>query len=454
MRTPTESELLVINGNSQKLSKNELKKLYDMGGVITPYAWATLVDNVSQDEVPIIYTADELYNLSKNKKLIPGHIYYTEYYGELRNLELINGLTSIQIIALKALSTSEFARGYDFNGRSFNIEFQYTEYDAEYDDYIIHYGSAYRANVKAKVSYINSAGEFANDTRTIPIVIIDRNNYEMMEGGTGIILYTDLYNPFNTRIYNSESDNMFECISYSLYCMIDSMTNSLDVRLNHSFQENGTEFNITINDSIQDYEPLKYVIQLNDIIDANNNYFEKFDYGTSFTRDLSSPSGGLYYKFKCIINSYNNKIYGSSIIALRNCKNNIIENSIFKAADSNNNKIINSINIGHMIWTKDEWTDSVYELASFLNNCEFIDCRNMVFEPSLPDDYLPETINSESYNVNNIRFRNIKNYSSKQTVYFNCVRPMNSSFIELSQKETKEININGYTTTVDIVKLN
>lgn len=454
MRIATNEELLLINGSSQKLSKNQLKKLYDHGGVLTPKDWATMIDNLSQDEVPIIYDNMELYNMMNNHKLIPGKIYYTEYYGEFRDMtNLINGATSIDIIALPAISNSEFGRAYDFNDRTFNIEFYKLAKSIETDEnWYEDKGKIRRCDVNVTMDYEES-GEIRNGKFKIPALVIYSPTYNETPN---IMLYTSLRSIYSTRISPlSEYDTPLftnECDQFSIE---DGMF-GLDISINSTImEESGNSLSLQISTTIEDYFQLDYIIQLNNIIDANNNYFENLDYATLYINELTpviiddtKVSGN--YIHKCLVNSYYNKVYGNSIIELYNSKNNIIKSiqkqSVFRASYADDNTIIDSV-VYHGTWQEiGSDGDEEFQLSRFLNNCIFKEClcRLCLFEGS--ESYTPDINTSSLMNVNNIVFDKTRN-PGRFVNYYNAIRPANSSQIIVTDY-TRNTN-NDYIVKID-----
>ena len=67
-----------------KLNKEQLKKLYDYGGTLSPKNWADMIDSVVPDiEIPndvIKTTYTELVDKINNGKLIPNQWYEFDYY--------------------------------------------------------------------------------------------------------------------------------------------------------------------------------------------------------------------------------------------------------------------------------------------------------------------------------------------------------------------------------------
>ena len=435
MRIATNEELVLINGSSQRLSKNQLKKLYDHGGVLTPKDWATMIDNVSQDEIPIIYTNDELYQLLKDNKLKAGNIYYTEYYGELR-IPVVNKSDTIAIIGIVAESSNKFGRGFFISNKNFtfNIDFLYFETG---------YSNATNAVYgTCKVKYTKNS-EFDNesiekDCKALLFTSLLYDEWGDSYNKSNIIIYdSDIEDNYLTHI--SDSEGMYGAIAPISQTMVDDYENNIFINTRIStlytdiYSGPEGEFNRSIEVVMDEPDFINYAIQLTNICDHMNNRMD-YDYSNSYSINpkYSEGEAGNYfpnYKIDCLNNTCtNNTIIGiCDIILGHHSNNNYIEDSIaLLGTFCSNNYIINSSVQHAILGYKDNGQES------YLQNCKFINVNNTAVYIYDATDFTPDVAISSLQNINNIEFRDISNFS-----YFNCVRPKASPLITIT--ETKEI---------------
>lgn len=437
MRIATNEELLLINGSSQKLSKNQLKKLYDHGGVLTPKDWATMIDNVAQNEVPVIYTADDLYYLSKNKKLIPGHIYYTEYYGEFRSEHIHTNLSKPDIIYLKAISDSKFSKGYDFRGRKFNIEFCNFDVDL-YGDITKPIISKCTLNTNIKSTDYNQEEYTSIKNRDVTVIMIPKVGLDEEVYYKASIL-TELSEPILDN-YVVDITNGFLYLKGRSQLGGDadiSYTNNSNGTKTYSISREesvnaidsyGISYEIQLSCEFSTYDEPEYIIQLLDIIDENNNYFKDVDYGTSCSLlEYYNPEFEfLPFYNKCITDSSYNNIKGDNSLWLNKSNNNIIDNSEFWGDLCDNNTIINSI-VGGI--QSDGYNQS--EPNMYMSNCTFNNCRAYLLYSDVLDQ--PSININKTSNINNIHFTMSSNSPFS---FYNCVRPNNSPKITINSIKT------------------
>lgn len=459
MRIATNEELLLINGSSQKLSKNQLKKLYDHGGVLTPKDWATMIDNVTTSEI-IIYSPAELESLIRNNKLVVGETYYTEYYGVIDSL--ISNLSQTMICYGKAISNNKLSK-FTFVSNSqypnadkwlFDIEFGKIWCDDdlnEMEGYYTHSNVTvhYKINTNDDEIHRNFEGDIETSIEMIP-VLMDEYGIQWK-----YILHID-ENIIPLAYTHGSTISEFDNFNVNLDARNNKLTFTYEYDVEDSRFTGSCEFTVeNVKPKLRSYYDSDYFesdvfIILKNISDENNNKMD-IDYLTSMYPELYIwydtydqpyvPASSNAYDY-CMRYCNNCIIKGNSIIALSYATNCIIDTSHIKAYNITNCEFYNSNVMDGYIQYQASGTIPNLILMRFMNNCKFINVKTAYFYEN-PYDVNKSFTVTQSRNVNNIDFENIQNTFS----YYNCVRNINSNKIKVTSTITTE---EGY----DIANLN